>query len=199
MNVVELQRQLPNARVVYVSATNASELHHMAYMERLGLWGVGSPFPDVRDFLHRIAVHGISAMEMLSLDLKFRGVFLSRTLSFAGAEFEIVERPLSIEAERQYNEYVQLWSELRKLFESAMATVRNAGLTRELKRKRPMTLFWGAHQSFFRQVGGGVLRFFPSAILSTPPPSPTTRWCWQPRCRTLWHWREPRSRTGTAW
>ena len=34
-----IQRLLPNARVVYCSATAASEPRHYAYMTRLGLWG----------------------------------------------------------------------------------------------------------------------------------------------------------------
>jgi transposase len=36
-HVAEVQRRLPRARVVYVSATGASELSHMSYMDRLGL------------------------------------------------------------------------------------------------------------------------------------------------------------------
>ena len=31
--------QLPNAKVLYSSATGASSPAHMAYMSRLGLWG----------------------------------------------------------------------------------------------------------------------------------------------------------------
>lgn len=42
--VVELQSKLPNARVVYSSATGASEPRNMGYMVRLGLWGVKTAF-----------------------------------------------------------------------------------------------------------------------------------------------------------
>jgi hypothetical protein len=45
--VLELQRALPQARVVYCSATGVSEVGHMAYLERMGLWGPGSAFPGV--------------------------------------------------------------------------------------------------------------------------------------------------------
>lgn len=41
--VVGLQRALPGARVVYCSATGASEPRNLGYMERLGLWGPGNP------------------------------------------------------------------------------------------------------------------------------------------------------------
>jgi hypothetical protein len=40
---VGLQRALPGARVVYCSATGASEPRNLGYMERLGLWGAGIP------------------------------------------------------------------------------------------------------------------------------------------------------------
>jgi len=41
--VLGLQRALPGARVVYCSATGASEPRNLGYMERLGLWGPGIP------------------------------------------------------------------------------------------------------------------------------------------------------------
>ena len=49
--VLQLQKRLKNARIVYASATGASEPKHMAYMVRLGIWGKGSPFNDFSDFL----------------------------------------------------------------------------------------------------------------------------------------------------
>ena len=49
--VVELQKLLPKSRIVYASATGASEPKHMAYMVRLGIWGPGSPFKSFQDFL----------------------------------------------------------------------------------------------------------------------------------------------------
>ncbi|KAG0431993.1 hypothetical protein HPB47_021307, partial [Ixodes persulcatus] len=39
LTVLELQNKLPKARVVYASATGASEPKNMAYMTRLGIWG----------------------------------------------------------------------------------------------------------------------------------------------------------------
>ena len=48
---MELQKKLPKARIVYASATGATEPRHMAYMVRLGIWGEGSPFRDFGDFL----------------------------------------------------------------------------------------------------------------------------------------------------
>lgn len=45
------QDRLPEARVVYCSATGASEPRNMGYMVRLGLWGDGTSFIDFREFL----------------------------------------------------------------------------------------------------------------------------------------------------
>ena len=78
-HVQKIQRAMPKARVVYVSATGASELTHMSYMDRLGLWGTGTAFPDAPAFVAQIEKRGIGAMEMVALDMKGRGLFLSRT------------------------------------------------------------------------------------------------------------------------
>jgi hypothetical protein len=43
---VELQNRLPRARVVYASATGATDVNNLAYAVRLGLWGEGTQFPD---------------------------------------------------------------------------------------------------------------------------------------------------------
>ena len=51
LTVMELQKKLPKARIVYASATGATEPRHMAYMVRLGIWGPGSPFKDFGEFL----------------------------------------------------------------------------------------------------------------------------------------------------
>ena len=41
---LRLQHALPQARIVYISATGATSVHNLAYAQRLGLWG-GSDFP----------------------------------------------------------------------------------------------------------------------------------------------------------
>ena len=99
-HVRELQRRLPGARVVYVSATGASELSHMSYMDRLGLWGKGTAFEDAGAFVRRVSARGVGAMEMVATDMKGRGMFLSRTLSYRGAEFDVVEQCLGASTSR---------------------------------------------------------------------------------------------------
>ena len=50
--------------------TGASDVKHMAYMERLGLWGVGTSFNDdgggFRNFYTSISEGGVGAMELVS-------------------------------------------------------------------------------------------------------------------------------------
>jgi len=48
------QDRLPEARVVYCSATGASEPRNMGYMVRLGLWGSGTYFPNFQNFLGEV-------------------------------------------------------------------------------------------------------------------------------------------------
>jgi predicted RNA methylase len=93
---LRLQRALPDARVVYVSATGASEVESLAYAERLGLWGSSDfPFPTRSEFIAAIEDGGVAAMEVLARDLKAMGLYASRSLSFEGVEYEILEHELT--------------------------------------------------------------------------------------------------------
>ena len=73
--VVELQQRLPQARVLYCSATGASEPRNMAYMVRLGLWGPGTAFQNgFRFFLSSLERRGVGAMELLAMEMKRMGL-----------------------------------------------------------------------------------------------------------------------------
>lgn len=63
----------------------ASEPRNLAYMERLGLWGVGnSSFASFGEFLQAIGNKGVAALELVAMDMKARGMYVCRTLSFEG-------------------------------------------------------------------------------------------------------------------
>ena len=64
--VVELQKLLPRARVLYCSATGVTDVEHMAYMERLGLWGLGTQFAQFSDFQSEFSKRGVGALEVSS-------------------------------------------------------------------------------------------------------------------------------------
>ena len=103
LTVQNLQRDCPKARVVYCSATGASSVRNMAYMSRLGLWGAGTQFPSFGDFDKAIERSGYGGMELVALDMKQRGCYLSRTLSYKDATFETVELELGEADRRMYN------------------------------------------------------------------------------------------------
>jgi hypothetical protein len=91
-----LQNRMPNARVFYVSATGATEPANLAYAARLGLWGgPEAPFPTRADFLEAAEAGGIAFMEMVARELKAMGLYIARSLSFEGVEYEPLEHPLT--------------------------------------------------------------------------------------------------------
>jgi hypothetical protein len=58
-------------------------------MSRLGLWGPGTVFDSAAKFVRSLDSRGVGVMEMLAMDLKSRGMFLARALSYEGADFEV--------------------------------------------------------------------------------------------------------------
>ena len=83
---LRLQNHLPRARVLYASATGASEIANLGYPSRLGLWGPETAFPTHEAFMTEIRAGGVAAMELVARDLKAQGLYLARALSFAGVE-----------------------------------------------------------------------------------------------------------------
>ena len=60
--VIEIQRRLPNARVLYVSATGATESSNLGYMQRLGLWGVGTACESRTKFVNLLDQRGVGKL-----------------------------------------------------------------------------------------------------------------------------------------
>ncbi|XP_023699098.1 protein strawberry notch homolog 1 isoform X2 [Paramormyrops kingsleyae] len=146
--VLELQNNLPKARVVYASATGASEPRNMAYMNRLGIWGEGTPFKEFSNFIQAVERRGVGAMEIVAMDMKLRGMYIARQLSFAGVTFKIDEVPLTGDYIRMYNKAVRLWVSAREKFQQA-ANLMDA----EQRMKKSMWgQFWSAHQRFFKYL-----------------------------------------------
>ncbi|XP_017462761.1 PREDICTED: protein strawberry notch isoform X2 [Rhagoletis zephyria] len=146
--VLELQNKLPKARVVYASATGASEPKNMAYMVRLGLWGQGSAFPNFNDFIMAVEKRGVGAMEIVAMDMKLRGMYIARQLSFHGVTFKIDEVALSKEFRKVYDQSVELWVEAMQKFTEAAELI-----DAESRMKKTMWgQFWSSHQRFFKYL-----------------------------------------------
>ena len=126
--VKDLQERLPNARVVYSSATGGSDEKEMGYMEGLGLWGPGTSYHSFFDLAVKLSNGGLSFMEMLCCDIKAKGAFLSRQLSFSGCKFLIQESGLSKEMSEMYRESVLLWRDVFSSFTRAMHVDSKVGL-----------------------------------------------------------------------
>ncbi|XP_039694932.1 protein strawberry notch homolog 2 [Pteropus medius] len=144
--VLDLQNKLPLARVVYASATGASEPRNMIYMNRLGIWGEGTPFRTFEEFLHAVEKRGVGAMEIVAMDMKVSGMYIARQLSFSGVTFRVEEIPLDPAFERVYNRAALLWAEALGVFQQAADWI---GLE---SRKSLWGQFWSAHQRFFKYL-----------------------------------------------
>ncbi|XP_052850859.1 protein strawberry notch homolog 1 [Drosophila gunungcola] len=146
--VLELQKLLPNARVVYASATGASEPRNMAYMVRLGLWGPGTAYPEFYEFVNAVEKRGIGAMEIVAMDMKLRGTYIARQLSFKDVSFRIEEVAMPKEFRKSYNLAAELWAEINKKFQKACRL-----MCIENRVQKIITCqFWCAHQRFFKNL-----------------------------------------------
>jgi hypothetical protein len=91
-----LQNRLPDARVLYVSATGATAPENLAYAARLGLWGgPDAPFPTREAFMDAVETGGVAAMELIARELKAMGLYVARALSFEGLEYEPLRHELT--------------------------------------------------------------------------------------------------------
>ncbi|OWV98862.1 bifunctional class I SAM-dependent methyltransferase/DEAD/DEAH box helicase [Rhizobium sp. R693] len=118
---LRLQRALPDARVVYVSATGASEVESLGYAERLGLWGgTDFPFSTRSEFIAAIEDGGVATMEVLARDLKAMGLYASRSLSFEGVEYDILEHELTKEQVRIYDSYAEAFQVIHNNLNAAL-------------------------------------------------------------------------------
>lgn len=147
--VVDLQAALPNARVVYASATAATEVANLGYARRLGLWGEGTPFPTVHSFISQISRGGVAAMEVVARDMKQMGVYMARNLSYEGVEYEKVQHVLTNDQRQMYNVAAEAWQRvLANLSEAIDEHTRGGGQ----QRGAALSAFWGTHQRFFNTL-----------------------------------------------
>ncbi len=150
---LRLQHALPNARVVYVSATGATTVHNLAYAQRLGLWGGADfPFATRADFVEAIESGGVAAMEVLARDLKALGLYAARSLSYEGVEYELAEHQLSPEQIRIYDAYAGAFSIIHNNLDAAMKAANITGETGTLNaqaKSAARSAFESAKQRFF--------------------------------------------------
>ena len=146
----------PGLRFVYSSATSVVEVDHMAYMDRLGLWGPGTSFPSgFKEFMSEINAGGLGALEMVTRSMKAFGMSHASTLSYGrdpvsnlAVEYAEVFHELTDQQREIYNNAAEAWQVVLQNIETALA-ITNAG-----NRNHAFALshFWAQHQAFFRQL-----------------------------------------------
>ncbi|HQU70405.1 MAG TPA: strawberry notch family protein [Albidovulum sp.] len=150
---LRLQHALPDARVVYVSATGATTVHNLAYAQRLGLWGGEDfPFSTRSEFVAAIEDGEVAAMEVLARDLRALGLYTARSLSFDGVEYELVEHELTPEQIRIYDSYARAFEVIHNNLEKAMEASNITGSTGTLNRQAKSaarSAFESTKQRFF--------------------------------------------------
>ena len=150
---LRLQNALPDARILYVSATGATTLAGLAYAQRLGLWGTEeTPFEKRTDFVSAMESGGVAAMEVVARDLKALGLYQARALSYDGVEVELLEHALTDEQRRIYDAYAQAFKIIHAHLEQALQSTGISDNERTLNRNAKsaaMSAFEGAKQRFF--------------------------------------------------
>lgn len=148
---VELQRMLPNARVVYVSATGATDVSGLAFAERLGLWGRGTAFNDAKDFVSKIGSSGIAAMELVSRDMKASGVYLARSISYDGVTYDTLQHTLTPTQTKIYNTMSKAWQITLQNVQAALKET-GASKAKGIAKSSAISQYYSAIQRFYNQV-----------------------------------------------
>src|SRR3990167_5570399 len=150
---LRLQHKLPNARVVYVSATGATTVHNLAYAQRLGLWGGEDfPFATRAEFVEAIEAGGVAAMEVLARDLRSLGLYTARSLSYDGVEYEMLEHALTPEQRGIYDAYAGAFAIIHNNLAAAMEAANitgDAGTLNRQAKSAARSAFESAKQRFF--------------------------------------------------
>ena len=163
-----LQNRLPNARILYVSATGATTPENLAYAARLGLWGgPEAPFPTRDAFMDAVETGGVAVMELIARELKAMGLYLARSLSFDGVEYEPLRHPLGGDDIAIWDAWADAYQLIHRNLRAALEAV---GVTEEGKPKSGqaasavMSAFEGAKLRFFGHLLAGLKS--PSLIAS---------------------------------
>ncbi|QCO07304.1 strawberry notch-like NTP hydrolase domain-containing protein [Azospirillum argentinense] len=138
---VDLQKSLPLARIVYVSATLADKVENLSSCDRLGLWGYGTPFTTKLAFIDQIKSGGIAAMEIVTRDLKALGRYGARSLSYEDIRYRRLVHDLTPEQVALYDEMAEAWQIVLANVHQATKLVGTASDGQAMS--KTMSAFWG--------------------------------------------------------
>ena len=143
-----LQMMLPKARIIYSSATGATEVQNLVYGQRLGLYGPGTPFKDQSHFVDEIKASGVTAMELVARDMKALGIYTARSLSYAGVAYDAVLHEVTDPQRELYDTLARAWQTVLQNIEEAIE-VNN---TSKNAKAAALSSFWSSHQRFFNLI-----------------------------------------------
>lgn len=145
--VKNLLQAIPALRTTSLSATAATDVMNLGYLDRLGLWGPGTAFPTgFSEFASQIAGGRLAAMEMVARELKAQGKYVSRTLSFKGVTYDEAEHKITPEQADLYRTATNAWRRVVNEAETSIRDTTNGG-ARQVSRF--MAQFGAAQQRFF--------------------------------------------------
>ena len=150
---LRLQHALPNARVLYASATGATTVHGLAYAPRLGLWGGdATAFNDRSDFVSAMERGGVAAMEIVARDLKALGLYQARALAYHGVEIDILEHALTEPQREIWDAYAGAFRIIHQHIHEALeatGVTQNGDTLSPGAKSAAMSAFEQAKQRFF--------------------------------------------------
>ena len=119
-----IQNRLPQARVLYVSATGATTPENLAYASRLGLWGgPEAPFNARADFMQACEKGGVAVMELIARELKALGLYIARSLSFDGVEYEAIRHELTEQDVEIWDAWADAYQVIHSHLQAALEAV----------------------------------------------------------------------------
>ena len=151
LGMQEIQAMFPKARVVYVTATVASDPTQLAFLDRLGLWGKGKAFARPADLLGAVQNAGLAGMELVARDLKARGLYIARNLSYNGVVYRTLEHKLLPDQVQAYDIAAGAWQKVLQNVNNVIEALTD-GHNSGKARASALSKFYGQQQAFFNSL-----------------------------------------------
>ena len=101
----EMVRHL-TSRINFLVKIHKNLIYKLSYFKILN--------KSFNDFIQSIEKRGIGAMEIVAMDMKLRGMYMARQLSFSGVSFKVEEIKLKEEYIKMYDDAVRLVSKQKE-------------------------------------------------------------------------------------
>ena len=114
-------------------------------MTRLGLWGPGTQYPEQTAFMDMMnnGAFGMTAMELVAMELKRTGSLVARTLAYDGVEFQDHHHAVDDDFRRMYDASAKLWRDIINVFDT---------IQEGIERRNAKRAMFGTMQRFFKQL-----------------------------------------------